>query len=207
MALLKNIGKGILYIIGLPFFLIVLLGTAVFGLFMIVFLFFKSIFLFFTGRSLNDDLPEDIKAKAIKNGNNQTTPVEPESIINNQINRPSIEEVVFQDQIQPQQTNNNNEVILETIENEEPQFIDESNEEIATEEERPLFEDLQVDKQIESPVINNSDSIDIPAHKPAEKPKIETYIPKTDRRRFVSEEDDEEDNSGVTISYGDDDDD
>ena len=66
MAILKAVGRGFLYIIGLPFFLIVLLGTAVAGLFMLVFMFVKSIFLFFTGRSLDDDLPEDIKTVKVE---------------------------------------------------------------------------------------------------------------------------------------------
>lgn len=61
----KSIGKGILYLFVLPFFLIVLAAYAVFGLFVFIFLFFKSIILFFTGRSLNIELPEDIKAKEI----------------------------------------------------------------------------------------------------------------------------------------------
>ena len=76
MGLLKNVGKGILYIIGLPFFLIVLTGTAVFGLLIIVFMFIKSILLFFTGRSLNDELPEDRKAREIKEGKPQGVVVE-----------------------------------------------------------------------------------------------------------------------------------
>ena len=38
-------------------------------------MFFKSIILFFTGRSLDDDLPEDIKVKKIKSGRSDSTPV------------------------------------------------------------------------------------------------------------------------------------
>ena len=70
----KKFGKGILYIFVLPFLLLVL---ALYGLYSIggfIFLFIKSIILFFRGRSLHEDLPEDIKAKAIldaRAGNNQ----------------------------------------------------------------------------------------------------------------------------------------
>ena len=105
MTLLKNVGKGILYIIGLPFFLIVLLGTAVMGLFMLVFMFFKSIILFFTGRSLDDDLPEDIKVKEIKTGRSSSAPVnnspreEEEDIVQPYVapvnNSSTIEDAVF----------------------------------------------------------------------------------------------------------------
>ena len=59
----KSFGKGILYLFVLPFLLIILALYGIAGLFGFVFLFFKSIILFFTGRSLNDDLPEDIEAK------------------------------------------------------------------------------------------------------------------------------------------------
>lgn len=59
----KSFGKGILYLFVLPFLLIILALYGIAGLFGFIFLFFKSIILFFTGRSLNDDLPEDIEAK------------------------------------------------------------------------------------------------------------------------------------------------
>lgn len=63
--LLKGFGKGILYIIGLPFFLLFLLLYAIYGIFLFFFMVFKAIILFFTGRSLFQDLPEDRKAKEI----------------------------------------------------------------------------------------------------------------------------------------------
>ncbi len=66
MSVLKNVGKGILYIIGLPFFLLILVLTGVAGIFVLIFMFFKSLILFFTGRSLDDELPEDKKARLIK---------------------------------------------------------------------------------------------------------------------------------------------
>ena len=39
---------------------------AVFGLIVFIFQFFKLIFLFFTGRNLFSDLPEDIELKALQ---------------------------------------------------------------------------------------------------------------------------------------------
>lgn len=67
-TIFKSIGKGILYILIAPFYVLGLLLIAIAGLFGLLYLFIKSIVLFFTGRSLRDDLPEDRKAKAIKNG-------------------------------------------------------------------------------------------------------------------------------------------
>lgn len=59
----KNFGRGILYILVLPLLLVALAVYAVVALFVFIFLAFKGLFLFFTGRSLYEDLPEDIEAK------------------------------------------------------------------------------------------------------------------------------------------------
>lgn len=64
-SLFKSFGKGLLYLFVLPFFLLVITGYAIVGLFAFIFLFFKSVILFFCGRSLDIELPEDKKAKAI----------------------------------------------------------------------------------------------------------------------------------------------
>ena len=59
----KNFGKGVLYILVLP---LLIVGLAVYGVaavFVFLFLAVKSLILFFTGRSLYEDLPEDIEAK------------------------------------------------------------------------------------------------------------------------------------------------
>ena len=76
MGLLKNIGKGILYIIGLPFFLLTLALVGTMGIFVLIGMFFKSIFLFFTGRSLDDELPEDRVAREVNEKNNPMNQVE-----------------------------------------------------------------------------------------------------------------------------------
>ncbi|NLB48856.1 MAG: hypothetical protein GX813_03355 [Erysipelotrichia bacterium] len=66
VELLKNFGKGILYVIGLPFFLATLVCFAVYGFIAFVLQVLVSIFLFFTGRKFFPDLPEDKKLKALK---------------------------------------------------------------------------------------------------------------------------------------------
>lgn len=65
----KSFGKGILYVLVLPVLLVILGLYAIFALFGFIYLTIKSIILFFTGRSLFDDLPEDKKAKAIIKAN------------------------------------------------------------------------------------------------------------------------------------------
>lgn len=63
----KSFGKGILYLFILPLLIVVLAFYGIIGLGGFIFMFFKSVVLFFTGRSLHDDLPEDKKAKEILN--------------------------------------------------------------------------------------------------------------------------------------------
>ena len=57
--LLKTFGRGILYVLGLPFFILALLIFAVIGLFAFLFQAIKSIIFFFTGQRFFPELPED----------------------------------------------------------------------------------------------------------------------------------------------------
>lgn len=61
----KFFGEGLLYTLLLPFLLLFLALFAVYGVFIIVFYFFKMIILFFAGRNIFKDFPEDIEAKEI----------------------------------------------------------------------------------------------------------------------------------------------
>ena len=59
----KNFGKGILYILAIPVLAVALVLYGVAAVFVFLFLAVKGLVLFFTGRSLYEDLPEDIEAK------------------------------------------------------------------------------------------------------------------------------------------------
>lgn len=198
MAVLKNVGKGILYIIGLPFFLIVLALTALMGIFMLIFMFFKSIILFFTGRSLDDDLPEDIKVKEIKSGgkktttstDNQETPVsnnEPivEPYVASTNNQSPIEQAVFGHQIYQEPVSQEEQIVEEPVIEEEP---------VATEI-----------PQEEEPV-SSIDINDSPVESKTTEISIGQYVPHTSGSRFIDDEEEEEEDSGVDIFSGDDDD-
>ncbi len=63
VSFFKNFGKGVLYVLVLPFLLVGMALYAVVAFFVFIFLSIKGIILFFTGRSLYEDLPEDIEAK------------------------------------------------------------------------------------------------------------------------------------------------
>lgn len=70
-SILKKFFRGVLYLFVLPLLCAVLAVYAVIGVFMFFFLGIKAIILFFTGRNLFGDLPEDIKARQILNGESQ----------------------------------------------------------------------------------------------------------------------------------------
>ena len=186
MALLKNVGKGILYIIGLPFFLIVLAGASLLGVFLLVFMFFKSIILFFTGRSLDDDLPEDIKVKEIKG-------------VYNHSSDESISEEVVEDI--PSNSNDSSTTTTTSIEEAvfgHPIYGAPSQDEIVEEpvEETPIVQDPQVPEE-PNPLNGASNNV-IDS-------EIGQYVPRNGGSRFIDDEE-EDDDSGVTIISGDDDD-
>lgn len=68
---LKNFGKGILYVLVLPFLLVGLAVYAVVAFFVFLYLAVKALVLFFSGRSLYEDLPEDKEAKRRLNAINK----------------------------------------------------------------------------------------------------------------------------------------
>ena len=75
----KNLAKGLLYFLLFPFGLIAIALYAVFGVFVFFFQFVRLIILFFTGRNLSSDLPEDIEAKKIIEANKPQEEEEQES--------------------------------------------------------------------------------------------------------------------------------
>ena len=74
VSLLKTFGRGILYVLGLPFFILALLIFAVIGLFAFLFQAIKSIIFFFTGQRFFPELPEDKELRLLKE--KQNTPME-----------------------------------------------------------------------------------------------------------------------------------
>lgn len=61
----KTFGKGILYVIFLPFILLLLAIYALLGVFVLITLFIKNIILFFRGKSIFTPLEEDVQADRI----------------------------------------------------------------------------------------------------------------------------------------------
>lgn len=67
----KNLGKGIGYFFAFPGIILAIAIYAVVGLFVFIFQAFKLVYLFFTGRTLNSDLLEDIELKAKLDSNKE----------------------------------------------------------------------------------------------------------------------------------------
>ena len=65
----KSFGKGILYVLVLPFLLVILALYGVVGIIAFLIMTFKGLILFFTGRSIFGPLPEDVKAQQIIKAN------------------------------------------------------------------------------------------------------------------------------------------
>ena len=194
MSVLKTVGKGILYILGLPFFLIILVGVGIAGIFVLIFMFFKSIILFFTGRSLDDELPEDKKARLIKEGQTNTA------------TGPIIEQPVYinTQQVSPQpepQKTTIEEAVFGQSQERQP-FEDE----IKTQPE-PVQEERTSEEIFESilstePKEEEYRNVNIEPEQDDEEP-IGQYIPHKSTQRIVEDnEEEEEDHSATNIYFG-----
>ena len=181
LNLFKNFGKGILYVLVLP---ILLVGLAIYGvaaLFVFIFLAFKGLILFFTGRSLYEDLPEDIEAKkriAAANG----ASLEIQSEVSSE--QPA-------EQQTPKQEN--------TIDNDPfyiPTYLNEGAK--AEEEPKPVEDKPLENKPAERPLLEEQ-----PAKEEA--PKEEQIITKSSQNsafsEISSEDEDDSDDSGIKIDF------
>ena len=74
----KSLAKGLLYVLMFPFGLLAIALSAVVGIFVFLFQFVRFLILFFTGRKLSSDLPEDIEAKRILEANKPKEEEEPQ---------------------------------------------------------------------------------------------------------------------------------
>ena len=88
--LLKAFGRGVLYVLALPFFLVALALFAVIGLGDFIFQICKSIVFFFTGQKFFPELPEDRELRLRRENAAQQRAAINEQLMNNQdVNRES----------------------------------------------------------------------------------------------------------------------
>ena len=191
ISLLKTFGKGLLYVIGAPFFIVALLLFGVIGLVAFAFQIVKSIIYFFTGQKFFPELAEDKELRlmresanqsneVIKENNEMVTPIYEEEIeqkqepifIQREPESPTIEETVFDD------TSSLEDMIEDEKEIEEEQFVQEDEE----------------DKQ--TVLETNEETEDIQE----EEEELETYVPRSSTYSDVDDEESDTD-SGVDINY------
>lgn len=181
----KNFGKGVLYVLVLPFLLVGLALYGVGALFVFIFLAFKGLILFFTGRSLYEDLPEDVEAKKRLNGNkqeNQSVSITPTTTTLNNEEETKPSNVDTADPF----------YVPEYLKNEEPQEEVEHTEEVAQHEVSEVPEEDSYTTMKEEPSEVQNETISIQKN------------PQNSSILDISDEDDDDDdnhNSGVTINF------
>lgn len=198
ISLLKTFGKGLLYVIGAPFFLVALALFGVIGLFAFIFQIIKSIIYFFTGQSFFPELAEDKKLRLMKEAaeaqnqpqeNSVASPVitpiqndvqeeQPQPVfVQRTAPAPTIEETVFED------TSSLEDFIEEDHAEEAP--IESEYDDEPLEEEHTVLETNDESKEEEE------DDFE----------ELETYVPRSSTYSDASDDEDNDTGSGVDIDY------
>ena len=198
IGLLKAFGKGILYVIGAPFFVAALILFGAIGLLAFIFQIFKSIIFFFTGQKFFPELPEDKELRLRREAamrkeepvqedtnSNIISPIFEEEIpvpepepspifVQKNEPEPTIEETVFEDTSSSEDFINEEEVPEKTIEEEEESEEDHTVLETSEEKEKEEEEEYE---------------------------ELETYVPRSSTYSDTSDDDDNNTDSGVDIKY------
>lgn len=192
VSLLKTFGKGILYVIGLPFFIVALVLFGAVGLIAFIVQLFMSIIYFFSGRKFFPDLPEDLELRALREGpraNNIDKEEEEDEPITEAYAEPHIvpqEQPPFVYPFFEEKTPQDETPIVQDVPEDEPEEIESSVEE-ETKPDPVLFND---DSSIEETIDTTSEE---------EEEELETYVPRSSS--FSVNDDDTEEESGVDIKY------
>ena len=205
ISFFKNFGKGVLYVLVLPFLLVGLALYGVVAFFIFIYLAIKGMVLFFTGRSLYEDLPEDIEAKKRLAGE---APKETTEVTNEDIS------IALGNDNKEQETVNTadpfyvpeylkSEPENEPVEEEQNDFVEEPKVEEQSQEEyypEPVSEPEPVHEEpikIEPPFIEEPDV--------EETEEDEIVLEKTEQKSNILEisdvDDEEDESSGVNIDF------
>ena len=226
--LLKTFGKGILYIIGFPFFVVALLIFGVIGIFLFIFHLFKSIIFFFTGQKFFPELPED-KELRLKQEAAYAAAHPEETIIyqdpslqenSDPVPPPMIEQVAFSEEPEYEkpiyqepkyrplyeEPTYNEPKVEEPVPAQEPeQSIEPEVQEKDAELEEASFEQPEEEEDVLSQLTRDEpeQSIDTSSEEKSEEPEdeeLEQYVPKGSTYLDDIEEDDAS-TGGVDIDY------
>ena len=207
IGLLKAFGKGLLYVIGFPFFLLALLVFAIIGLLLFIYQIIRSVIFFFTGQKFFPELPEDKELRLRKEAANNANEIIDQPIEEHQDivvplieERPivsetegnsfeTVEEACFNDaplkQEEPEE--DEEEDVLTSLTRDEPAKQETIEEEII--EEDNSFEEMK-----EETLKTAEDELTI-----AEEEGLEEYIPKGSS--ITTDIDEEDTSNGVDIDY------
>ena len=194
ISLLKTFGKGILYVIGAPFFIVALVLFGVIGLVAFVFQIFKSIIYFFTGQKFFPELPEDQKLRLMREAANQE---------NQQAQQDNSANIIspYEEQPLPEpepaplfvQRNEPEQTIEETVFEDTSSLEDFVNDEELPEE--PMEEEIEEEKHTVLETNNESEE------KEEEYEELETYVPRSSTYSNTNDEEENDTDSGVDINY------
>ena len=215
-SLLKTFGKGILYVLGLPFFILALLIFGVLGIFAFLFQYFKSIIFFFTGQKFFPELPEDKELRLLKAGASPS--IEPETQREQDIIMPYQEEAEPEPVFEPAPEEPEPEPVATTIEDAcfKPSFEvepeEQEPEEVIEEEiHEEGLNDLLDDEPEEDPFETNIPMgdeehtiLETAENKESEEElveELETYVPRSSN--YADDFDEEDTDTGVDIKYED----
>ena len=95
--LLKAFGRGIIYILCFPFFLVALAIFAVIGLLAFIFQLIKSIIFFFTGQKFFPELPEDKELRLMKEAEEARRNPQPQPQMQQPVNTPAQDGLLFEE--------------------------------------------------------------------------------------------------------------
>ena len=210
IGLLKAFGKGLLYVIGFPFFLLALAVFAVIGLFLFIYQIIRSIIYFFTGQKFFPELEEDkelrLRKEAAERGNEIIDqPVEDHQ----EIITPLIEERPLISETEKNSFETVEEACFKDTPSVQEEIEEEPEEEVLVSlarEERiePVEEEMPEEEIVEED--NSFEEMREETLKTADEEEIiiadeelEEYIPKGSS--IMSDIDEEDTNNGVDIDY------
>lgn len=219
--LLKAFGRGILYILCFPFFLVALAIFAVIGLLAFIFQLIKSIIYFFTGQKFFPELPEDKELRLMREAEQARNNPQPQPSVNNQSQggllyeetydeddfleepapaasplprpNPTIEEVVFEEE--PEEEVSPIQAPVEEKPAPAPVV-----QEVNRPEPEPSKELIPEDN--DDPIEDFLDPFDVEEEEPEEE-NLEVYRPKGTNDDTYSIDDDDDTDSGVNINFDD----
>lgn len=208
ISLLKTFGKGILYVIGAPFFVVALALFGVIGLGAFIFQIIKSIIYFFTGQKFFPELPEDKKLRLMKEAANQ----EAEEAKTSDVFSPLYEEPKIDSEYEKQEEIQPEPIVIQRINPapapqptqtiEEAVFEDTSSLEdfINDEEEEKQEEPVENKEEIPQEEHTVLETNETPQEEEEEYEELETYVPRSSTYS-AADDDEKEDNtdSGVDI--------